>query len=276
LTIAAIASAAYPPISIGDRLIRDYTQYTSLPITTDAASAAGWEASTSSCDPNLGIAWNEDQTDPEESTPLTLFFTAQGQLAGIGVTTYGDVLQNLIDLGYWQPTGKSAGYTTYFLSVSFRSADEMCSSSPSVNPLGDTLIINANNISVSLPLTEQEAIDNNWMRGSCFYSMGHHYFYDLVDAPNMSWLAANLLPVVPMYHNGTINAFFFASATVQQGLLGANEWDPLPLINYLMCKNWCDSACTFSDTSAWSTLHVYLRDYTQATCDDGCTISCCP
>jgi charged multivesicular body protein 7 len=263
-------------LSIGDRLIRDYTQYTSLPITTADAQAAGWEQSSSDCDPNLGIAWTQGQTSPEEATPITLFFTAQGQMAGIGVTCYGDILQGLIDLGYWQYTGKSNGYDSYFLSVSFRQSDDMCSSSPSTLPLGDSLIVNANNISVSLPLTEDDAINQLWDRGSCFYSMGHHYFYDLVGHPNMTWVAANLLPVVLMFHNGTINAIFFASATVQQGLLSANEWDPIPLINYLMCKNWCDSACTFSDTSAWSTLHVYFRDYTQATCAGGCTTSCCP
>jgi len=275
LTITSLISAEYSSVSLGDRLLRDYTQYTSMPITTDQATAAGWVQNSTSCDPNLGYAWTESQNE-QESTPLTLYFTQQGQLAGIGVTVFGDVLSNLINQDYWQPTGKLNGYLTYYLSVSFRQSADMCSDKTSPEPIGDSLIINANNLSVSLPLTEEEASNNNWTRGSCFYSMGHHYFYDLATAPSMSWKAANLLPIVLMYSNGTINAFFFASATVQQGIFGANQWDPLPLIDYLMCKNWCDSSCTFSDTSTWSTLHVYFRDYTKATCANSCTIACCP
>ena len=40
-----------------------------------------------------------------------------------------------------------------------------------------------------------------------------------------SYNASNLLPVVPMYDNaGNLNAIFFASTSVQQGLLGSNQW----------------------------------------------------
>lgn len=30
--------------------------------------------------------------------------------------------------------------------------------------------------------------------------MGHHFFYDLKTAPHTSWVEANLMPVVPMFH----------------------------------------------------------------------------
>jgi hypothetical protein len=34
-----------------------------------------------------------------------------------------------------------------------------------------------------------------------------------------------LLPVVPMYDNsGNLNAIFFASKSVQQGIFGHNQW----------------------------------------------------
>lgn len=77
--------------------------------------------------------------------------------------------------------------------------------------------------------------------------MGHHYFRDLSGAaPDMSWVGGNLLPVVPMYNvNGTINAFFFASTDVQQGITGPHQWEPVPLVDALMCKNFCNKACTF-------------------------------
>eukprot|EP01079_Euglenida_sp_SAG-EU17-18_P009396 gene9396-8419_t len=94
--------------------------------------------------------------------------------------------------------------------------------------------------------------------------MGHHWFYALATAPTMSWQAENLLPVVPMYDgDNALNAFFFASSVRQQSLLppGANQWEPVPLPNNLMCGNFCDGDCTFAGTSIWSTMHIYLHDH---------------
>jgi len=53
-----------------------------------------------------------------------------------------------------------------------------------------------------------------------------------------------------MYHEGRINAFFFASTDIQQTVpVGpAHQWEPVYLPNILMCKNWCNAECTFSDT----------------------------
>jgi len=105
--------------------------------------------------------------------------------------------------------------------------------------------------------------------------MGWHYFYDLYSAPTMSWVGANLLPIVPMYYNGFINAFFFASGIEQQSLFSTNEWDPIPLPDLLMCKNWCDSSCTWNDTDVWSTAHIFLNNYKNAVCPNGCSTACC-
>jgi len=203
---------------------------------------------------------------------MTVFFTEAGQVAGVGVNVYGDVKQKLVDQRYFEQVGDGV----FFVSVSFRNSSMMCSGRQSPDVLGDTLIINAGNLSQPLPLTESAAVAQQWTKGSCFYSMGYHYFYDLATAPEMSWQAENLLPIVMMYSQGKLNAFFFASSVVQQGLFSANWWEPIPLINVLMCKNWCDSSCTFHGTLAWSTLHIYLTDYTQATCSGGCKIGCCP
>jgi hypothetical protein len=46
--------------------------------------------------------------------------------------------------------------------------------------------------------------------------MGQHWIYDVEEAPEMSWLARNVMPVIPMYHTlgpntGYINAFLFTS-----------------------------------------------------------------
>ena len=49
--------------------------------------------------------------------------------------------------------------------------------------------------------------------------MGTHWFMDLIKAPKMSGEPNRLMPVVPMYHNGVINAIFFATPIRQQYLL---------------------------------------------------------
>jgi charged multivesicular body protein 7 len=264
-------ASGYSSVSLGDRLLRDYTKYIGLPITVDDATNNQWQQSSSYCDPNLGIAYTQYGASATSDYPITLYFTQSGSIAGIGATMYGTPPQQLISMGYWQEVSDGV----YFISLTFRDSSEMCSNYYATEPLGDRLIVNANSIAIALPMTEEDAVNGQWTAGSCFYSMGYHYFYDLTSAPVMSWEAANLLPIVPMYSNGTINAIFFASSVVQQGLLSSHEWDGIPLPNLLMCKNWCDSSCTFGDTSIWSTMHIYFRDYTQATCPGGCTISCC-
>merc|ERR1711916_145017 len=172
--------------------------------------------------------------------PMTLYFNKAGQVSGVGVHVYGDGLPlNLIDKGFWKPVGQTND--THTISVTFR-----------------------------------DAAKGNWTKGSCFQGMGHHYFYDLATAPKMSWEAANLLPVVTMFHEGEFQAIFFSSPVVQQSLWGAHEWEPIPLPNVLYCKNTCDSSCTFHDTSVTSTLHVYMKDHTKPQCAGGCKIGCCP
>jgi len=271
LLLLIVVTVSIEARSIGDRLLRDYTSYISMPITTASAQSSGWMLS-STCNPDRGIKATYKGSAPTSSTPISLFFTAAGQLAGIGVNIYGNPKSQLISAGFYEPVGSEE----YFIGVFFRNSSAMCSGTASDLPLGDSLIINAGKIAWPIPITINDAMEKNWSNGSCFFSMGYHWFYDLKTAPVMSWEAANLLPIVPMYNNGEINAFFFTTTEVQQGLFSSNWWDGIPLINFLMCKNWCDSECTFEDTFTWSTMHIYLKDYTQATCPDDCTISCCP
>jgi len=274
LVVSLSICVSVTSISIGDRMFRTGGVYVPMPITTSNATFNDWFASgTGQCDPLLGIAYNYKSSGPTASAPITLFFTAGEQLAGIGMTVYGTPPSNLIGT-YWQQVADGQ----YFISVTFRNSSIMCSGDVDDDlPLGDQLVINANGVADSIPLLESDAQDALFTKGSCFYGMGFHWSYDLSSAPNMSWTAANLLPIVPMYSDGVINAFFFASPLVQQSLLSNNMWDPVPFIDSLMCKNWCDSDCHWSDTSFWSTGHIYLRDYTQATCSNGCKIACdCP
>lgn len=199
---------------------------------------------------------------------------------------FGAVEPKLLKAGYFTQVAKNQ----YRLTVTFDKVAAGCiTNSSSSTTLGDRLIVNANTIAHPIPVTEDDAVANKWHKGSCFYGMGHHYFYDLETAPDMSWKAGNVLPgtspnfrvnsnhsVVAMYDKGLINAFFFTDTTIQQGVFNAHWWEPIPLPNYLMCFNTCDSSCHFEETNFWSTLHIYLRDYTKATCANGCSTHCCP
>eukprot|EP01116_Phalansterium_solitarium_P004187 TRINITY_DN150_c0_g1_i1.p2 TRINITY_DN150_c0_g1~~TRINITY_DN150_c0_g1_i1.p2 ORF type:complete len:278 (+),score=86.93 TRINITY_DN150_c0_g1_i1:73-906(+) len=259
-------------ISIGDRLLNGYTEYSPMPTNVASAKKAGWSVYNKTCDPNLGIPWSAQPGGPVDSYPITLYFTSGGQIAGIGVTAYGDLPQNLIDLGFWQQVDDGV----FTISVTFRTSG-LCDGSHSPDVLGQNMTVNANSIAFPLPTTSDDATANSWIRGSCISTMGTHYFYDVSTPGTMSYVAANLLPVVTMFNDTTINAIFFASPIVQQGLLSRNGWDGLPLPDLAMCYNWCDSKCTWSDTDFWSTMHIFMNDYTTVLCDGGnCDFHCCP
>jgi len=265
--------AAANSASIGDRIDRAYTSYIHTPINVSDAQAHGWRPVSGTCEPHLGIRFAMGGA-ATASSPLELFFTPVGQVTGAGVYAYGQMKDNLVAKGLWLASGQGRYYT----SVTFRSSAGVCSQAHDDYPLGDRLTVNAGGVGLSVPITEATAIEQFYTRGACFAGMGRHYFLDLKDAPEQSWVAANLLPIVPMYNNGVINAFFFASPVRQQSLLppSTNMWEPIALINSLMCKNWCSTNCTFADTSIWSTMHLYLRDHTTVTCPGGCSTACCP
>eukprot|EP01104_Vermistella_antarctica_P000956 TRINITY_DN11032_c0_g1_i1.p1 TRINITY_DN11032_c0_g1~~TRINITY_DN11032_c0_g1_i1.p1 ORF type:complete len:324 (-),score=52.94 TRINITY_DN11032_c0_g1_i1:288-1217(-) len=282
-TLPQKAVGGFSNLSIGDMLERDYTVYTPMPTNASSALAQGWTQNTT-CVPGLGEVWSQTSSGPTKKEPLVLYFTPYGQAAGVGVMVYGDVESNLVENGYFLPVAGQS--STYFISVSFRSAEDSCSKQSSSEELGDRLIINAGpgGIAESLPLTQAEAQTAGWVAGACFAGMGTHYFKDLTLNGTLSWEAANLLPVVTMYDdqsaNATfdINAFFFASSVVQQSIIppSANQWEPVPLPNVLMCKNFCSSDCTFHGTSFYSTLHIYLNSRRpDVTCNGGCSIGCC-
>jgi len=66
---------------------------------------------------------------------------------------------------------------------------------------------------------------------------------------SMSWIAGNMMPVVPMYWpptiDGTIHAIFFATPVAQPGavLLGHGDWDTPAITASLMCDNFCLPNC---------------------------------
>ena len=258
-------------VDLGDKLFRTYTRYVDLPMDSADIAKGGWgQINGSTCDPDYGIAYGNMTED--RHSPFVVYFTPAGKVAGVSVDVYGAAPPSkMIDAGYFTQVANEH----YRIHVSFR-VDPCTSAGGST--LGDMLVVNRRGANVSLPLTRPAAEQQGWFGGSCFYGMGQHYFYDVATHPEMSWQAENLLPVITMYNNkDEIQAFFFASWTIQNEVFDTNDWEPIPLPNYLMCKNTCSKDCTFHGTSAWSTLHVYLKDLDQATCHNGtCTTACCP
>jgi len=216
--------------SIGDRISRGYTVYDPMPVNSSNATSVGWSQS-GPCQNHLGIPYNyRSTTGPQESYPLTLYFSTSGDVTGIAVTVYGGVEKKLLDLGYFVPDGDG-----HRITVTFSRVDSSCGTQIPRGSLGDTLIINAHTIAKSLPVRESDAIAQKWHIGSCFETMGHHYFYDLESAPNMSWKSENLLPVVLMFDKGLINAFFFcgfddSARNYQSALVGPRGPPKFPYV----------------------------------------------
>lgn len=262
----------------GDKMERTFKNYVDLPMGAEALREAGWVKS-DYCDPTIGHKWTQGGAKITKKQPLVLYTTSFGQPSGVGVQIYGSLPKQQ------QQWARIENHGVSLITVAFRKGDIICSGSKSDSELGETLIVNPDGpASKELPLAESAAEDEGWHRGSCFDGMGWHYFLDTQEGNNrMSWEAENLFPVVAMYHEGKVNAIFFASWVVQQTLFppNANQWEPIPLANPLMCKNLCDSDCKFKGTSAWSTLHVYFRDHSLVTCEPGlkCVaagLGCCP
>jgi hypothetical protein len=268
---------------IGSRLDRQFTGYASQPTTASEAKAAGWHPfSGSVCHDDVGTAWlfnaNNKPGDFDRQHPVILSFSAHGQLSAISVGYVFDSrlpawAERMVALEYLIRGGSIADDSVYTITVGTRgkTPSGLCDDTE-VFPelLGTQLQINPGRNGQLIPLSNHTATVAGYHRGSCFNGMGWHYFKDLRAAPGgMTWDAANLMPVVPMYDpvNGNINAIFFASAVVQQSLFppNDNEWEPIPLPNSLMCGNFCDKAsCTFNGTSAWSTMHFYFNDHNDA------------
>lgn len=266
----------------GKHMERTFGSYVELPLGESALMKAGWHKSTtySGCDPQLGVPWTQDPSGPTKSHPMTLYTTAGGQPAGVGIVILGHGQDSLPGpQKKWATTGSP---DLAHLDVAFRKGDIMCSGSKDAVAIGDTLIVNPKRGSASpsvegqskiLPLTESDAQAQGWHRGSCFDGMGWHWFLDTSIGKNkLSWKAENLFPVVTMYNEGEINAIFFASTINQVSIpfIRSNEWEPLPLSNSRMCKNLCDKDCTFSGMTRagpWSTAHIFFRDHKSVTCD---------
>jgi len=275
LVLSLLLSVVYAQqnISLGNSLYRSAGVVSPLPMNTTAAINQGWLRYTG-CVPGVGIAFGYGGS-PNSDYPVTLYYTAAGQLAGIGTDAFGNLEQNLISKKYWNLIDITK--KQFRIKVSFRAAADICTNAMQPGVLGDRLVINQDTNPVSLPVTEKDATTMKWTKGSCIQGMGTHWSYDVLSAPRMSWMDMNLLPVVTMYYRGAISAIFFNSPVRQQSILpipSNNMWDIIPIPSFLMCKNWCDDACDW-DTMFWSTMHIYFYNPDTLNCGSCTSKTCC-
>jgi hypothetical protein len=120
----------------------------------------------------LGIPYSiNGAKGPSKSKPMILYYTPFGQVAAISMNVYGEPKA---PSGYW----RRADSGKYFMSVAFRNVSQVCSSTKLSEPIGNQLVINQDAAySVNVPTTVADGITGNWTKGSCFDTMGTHYFY---------------------------------------------------------------------------------------------------
>jgi len=250
---------------IGSNLFRTFEVFNPVPMNITEAENSGWTVPENiSCNNDLGIPMTLG-SGPTKSNPLTAFYTAGGQIAGIGMTHFGTPVSTLTQ--FWNnETAILEG--TAFMSATFRAPGNICTSGYTYQEeLGTQVVINQGGVNFAIPLTENDATNAKFTKGSCIGKMGTHWSYDLQTAPEMSWEEENLMPVVPMYSNGDISAFFFTTPVVQlPEPLG--DWEG-PFIPSLFCLNWCTSNCTW-DATFISTLHFIIDNPSDNVCSSRC------
>jgi len=245
---------------IGDRLLRTYFAWTSLPLTMEDAIAADWLNYTSCLD-NRGIAFALYGA-PNSDNPVTLYYTSAGQIAGVGLTVFDKTIPSAL-AGYWETT--AGGNNS--LTVSFRNQTVMCTGITETAPIGYQAVINQGGVNIVIPLTDTQAEEENWTNGSCIKYMGRHWAYDLQSAPNFTWQYTNLLPVEPMYTDGNLVTFLISYGDFET-VEPIGDWEG-PFIPTLFCENFCQTGCTFN-VNFFSTMHFFLTDYTQNICAAHC------
>lgn len=238
-----------------------------LPRDSIALEKQGWHMTKKECDPDHGFVWSAHPDGPQSDSPLTIHTSKAGQLAGIGVRLYNanKMEKNLLEKGYWVRTKTE---NEYELVIMFRGKGLCDSDGKTDKVLGDRLVINPKHIAELVPLTEKEATQDKYTRGSCWQTMGTHYAKDL--SGQMSWTGENMMPVMPFYdQKGDVHGILFATTQIQHSKDGSsNWWDKNPLPPDWMCVNFCDEQCYKRNADTYSTMHIFFNDPMQVQCPE--------
>lgn len=257
----------------GNKMERTFLGYEDLPMGEAALIKAGWTKHNSVCDPNLGFVWTEDAAGATKKKPLKLYTTAGGQPQGVGVIILGYGESPLPASQMPMTTAKplvdpKPSNAVAHLDIAFREGAVVCSGAKAPEAVGNVLIANPLGNAQRLPTVEADAKAQGWVRGSCFDSMGWHWFLNTDKKGVLPNSKSNLFPVIVMYNGGQLNSIFFSTPNDQVSIpfLSSNEWEPKALSPSEMCKNTCDKDCDFSDAKSYSTMHIYFNDHKSVTC----------
>jgi len=257
-----------------------------LPLGEIELIKAKWTKSTE-CDDNLGWAWTFDTNGVTSAQPLKLYTNKAGSSSGIGIVIY-DYMP--LAQQRWTTShpivSPAPSNTAFHLDIAFRNGNQQCSTTSASNNVGEVLIVNpggegqGNSKIISITEPTEPNGDDNWQRGSCFDQMGWHYFLNTAGKTLPSgfvpgWTKGDLFPVVPMYHEGALNAIFFTNSKRQSSGKDCNKidprvktcnnnWDMRDLLDYQMCGNFC-GACGWTavneeEKGNWGTMHIFFGD----------------
>ena len=250
-------------VGLGDRLLHTFFSKTAMPLNmTSAKNSTEWNTpiNNGECVPGLGYGFLNNR--------IVVYYTKAGQLSGFGVQLHGTIDQKNAAT-FW----KRVSADIYQIEIATRDSSFSCSGYTDTKGgvLGDRLIVAPNSeFPMTVPLTEDLAMRNNYTRGGCISGMGRHAGFDLVSNPHLSGYSFTLMPVIPMYHDGFVSAIlFFAHQSQEYWPVG--QWEG-PFIPYLFCKNFCSDNCMEKESgfSLFSTMHFLFHDPALNTCDNRC------
>jgi len=243
----------------GSSLSNLFTVFSSLPVNGTSLETANWTGP-GSCEPQKGHRWTELAAGNSEWHPVGLYTDSTGMPSGLSLDVHGDVP------AAQQKWFEDIGSGKWRLFVGFRSVNDACEPNRDVSntSLGDQLVVNqGGTYAKGIPL--EVPTDGKWSRGSCYKTLGWHYFQDTVGRSTMTWDAGNLFPVGVMYHAGKVHGIM-VNVPFTQSNNGTHGWDPMTLTNQQMCNQWCDHACTFTGAESWSSYHIAFEPVENVTC----------
>jgi len=251
---------------IGDMMIRSFgfPKPNVLPLDKNTLEKMGWHMKNKECDLEHGFVWSAHPDGPRKDSPLTIHTSKAGQVAGIGLRLFNaaTIEKNLVTKSYWMRTKDEKEYD---IVIMFRGKGLCDSDDKTDKVLGDSLVINPKQIAERVPLTEKEATQSNYTRGSCWQTMGTHYAKDL--SGQMSWTGDNMMPVMPFYdQKGDVHGILFATTQIQHSEKSSNWWDVYPLPPERWCVNFCDEKCYENNFDNYSTMHIYFNNPMKVQC----------
>lgn len=270
-----------------------------LPTNTAEAAELGWMKADEACNPKLGEAYLYGGKR-SKVTSVTLYFTpvvgdTPGSVAAIEADYYDHVEENLVGT-YFSPAAEAEDGTYWSLAVLLRkpTAQGLCDTNDPV-PVQEEKYFNIapELVNYELPMhIDDPKLKKDFKEGMCSPGMGFHYMGDVETGADLTYEAANLIPVTPMYNSqsGNFVGFYFTatdalkrnwphekcggfgaasmgcgmmSSVYEPPAFGQSMWDwVVPIFTqenmspFFFCNQFCDPNCAWTGAKAFPELGV--------------------